>query len=138
MIFCCCPCSVRFGQRHRGLCNIAKVWTLSTRANHYEQSLITILVARIFPSLLARSGSNTLCKCVAHIKSENPGFVCCRDAKTTLFLTQETSCTAFLSPMSQKSQHTRFEDKIPGQVSFGGFPATCASLTHGLKCEHRA
>ena len=25
-----CPCSVRFGQRHGRLCNIAKVWTLST------------------------------------------------------------------------------------------------------------
>ena len=30
--------------------------------------------------------------------------------------------------MSRKSQHMRFEDKILGQVSFGGFPATCASL----------
>ena len=54
-----CPCSVRFGQRHGRLCNIAKVWTLSTlvkeTAIHYEQSLITILVARVFPPCCRRS-----------------------------------------------------------------------------------
>ena len=33
--------------------------------------------------------------------------------------------------MSRNSQHTRFEDNILGQVSFGGFPAACASLLLG-------
>ena len=41
---------------------------------------------------------------------------------------KETLFTAFLSQMSQKLQYMRFEDTILGQVSFGGFPATCASL----------
>ena len=60
------------------------------------------------------------------------------DAKKCPFLPQETLFTAFLSRMSRKSQHTRFEDKILGQVSFGGFPATCASLhqTIGFICMH--
>ena len=51
------------------------------------------------------------------------------DAKNCPFLPQETQFTAFLSRMTQKSQHTHFEDKILGQVSFGGFPTTCASLS---------
>ena len=61
-----------------------------------------------------------------------------QDIKISHFLSQNIAICHLLLRMSQKSQHTRFEDKIPGQVSFGGFPATCASLTHGLKCEHRA
>ena len=32
------------------------------------------------------------------------------------------------SPMSLKSQHTHFEDKIQDEVRFGGFPTTCAIL----------
>ena len=43
-------------------------------------------------------------------------------------LSKKTWFTAFQSQMSRKSQHTHFEDKIQDQVSFWGFPATCAML----------
>ena len=50
------------------------------------------------------------------------------DAKNCPFLPQDTSFTAFLSQMLRKTQYTRFEDKILGQVSLGGLPATSATL----------
>ena len=50
------------------------------------------------------------------------------DAKNCPFLPQETQFTAFLSRMSQESQHTRFEDQILGQVSLWGRPACSARL----------
>ena len=47
---------------------------------------------------------------------------------------KETLFMAFLSRMSQKLQYMGFEDKNLGQVSFGGFPATCASLNTCASC----
>ena len=46
---------------------------------------------------------------------------------------EKTPFTAFLSRMSQESQHTRFEDQILGQISLWGRPASCASLGYTRK-----
>ena len=65
---------------------------------------------------------------VWHIQHLKTLIFCCKNAKNSPFLYQETPFTTFLSQMSRKSQHTRFEDKVLGQVRFGGSPLTCASL----------
>ena len=73
------------------------------------------------------AGSNKLCKCGNQQKEENTAFMLQKCPKT-MFLLTTTWFRAFKSQMSQKSQHTHYVDKMQDQVSFWGFPATCAIL----------
>ena len=105
-----CPCPVCFGQGHGRLCNIAKVWTLSTllkETAHFAQLLFIILVSRVFSSLLpekpgSRLIAHSLHMCYSGSWSHSQSFLFSSQ------LSQYPAASYSLLSFSDSSRHLRF------------------------------